>query len=102
MHQFNVSKTKSDNTKESTYNLYKLADNIETEEQKTQDKEERPQNSDNDRPSVDNNEGWLNEREDMTLKDVNNLEKAVLPVQFLLAKISKRVSNCIVLANQFT
>jgi hypothetical protein len=102
MHQFDVSGTKSDDTKESTHDLYRLAGDIETEEQETRDEQEEPQNPDDDGPSDDNNEGWVDEREDMTLEDVDDLEEAVLPVRFLLTKVSERVSNCIVLANQLT
>lgn len=87
MHQFDVPSTKSDVADERTHELYKLAGDIEAEELETQNEEEDPPEDEGSRP--DNDDGWVDERDDMAGEDVDELEESVQPIRFLLTKVSR-------------
>jgi hypothetical protein len=38
---------------------------------------------------LNNDEGWVDEREEMAEEDIDELEENVQPIQFLLTKVSK-------------
>ena len=89
MHQFDLTGTRSDTTQESTHKLYKLAGDIEGKELETQNKQDNdPQIPKEEALHDDNDEGWVNERDDMTEKELDDLEDTVKP-RFLLTKVSK-------------
>ena len=70
MHQFDVPSTKSAAMNKWTYELNKLAGDIEAEKLETQAKEENSQDElDEEGPCPDNNEGWVNERDDVWERD---------------------------------
>ena len=90
MHQFDLAGTRSDATQESTNELYKLAGDIEGEELETQNKQDNdPQIPKEEVPHDDNDEGWVNERDDMTGEELDDLEDSVKPIRFLLTKVSE-------------
>ena len=90
MHQFDLAETRSDVTQESTHELYKLAGDIVGEKLETQNKQDdNPQILKEEVPHDDNDEGWVNERDDMTEEELDNLEDTVKPVRFLLTKVSE-------------
>ena len=75
MCQFDISKKRWDATSdESLHDLQKLAGRIE-EEKVTCAEEETPEEG----PSQDNNEGWIDKQEDMAEKDIDELEESVWP-----------------------
>jgi len=65
--------------------LQKLVGNIEAEEEVTQAKEEVPE----DRSNQDNNEGWIDKRDNITKEDIEELKESVQPSHFLLTKVSE-------------
>ena len=90
MHQFDLAGTRSDTTQESTNELYKLAGNIKGEELETQnEQDDDPQISEEEALHIDNDEGWVNERDDMIEEELDDLEDTVKPVRFLLTKVSE-------------
>jgi hypothetical protein len=90
MHQFDVPKKRWDaKTDERTDELLDLAGDIEAEELETQREQEDSQEGPEEGPSHDNDEGWVNEREDMTEEDKEELEDSVWPIRVLLTKVSK-------------
>jgi hypothetical protein len=66
----------------------KLAGKIKVEELEMQTEKESCQEE---RKGVDsdNNEGWINEHDNITEKELNNLDENVQPIQFVLTKVSK-------------
>jgi hypothetical protein len=66
-----------------------LAGDIEAEELETQREQEDSQEGPEEGPSHDNDEGWVDEREDMTEEDKEELEDSVRPIRVLLTKVSK-------------
>jgi hypothetical protein len=103
MRQFDVPKKRWDaDLDEATHGLLNLAGDIEAEELDTQ-ADAAEQDELETGPSCDNDEGWIDEREDMLQEELDELEESVQPMRVLLTKVSKRVSkSCIVLANQST
>jgi hypothetical protein len=94
MHQFDVSKKKYDPlTDERTHKLMTLAGDVDTEELVMQSEQENSHDNQGDGSHHDNNEGWIDERENMTEEDVEELEESVLPIRFLLTKVSKSKST---------
>ena len=90
MHQFDLAGTRSDATQESTHELYKLAGDIEGEELETQnEQDDDPQIPEEEASHDDNDEGWVNERDDMTEEELDDLEDTVKPIRFLLTKVSE-------------
>jgi hypothetical protein len=68
--------------------LERLAGDIEDEELETQkDLEEARQHPEDEEAGDDNNEGWVDERNEMTEEDVERLEESVRPIRFLLTKV---------------
>ena len=71
IHQFDLAGTRSDATQESTNELYKLAGDIEGEELETQnEQDDDPQIPEEEVPHDDNDEGWVNKRDDMTEEEL--------------------------------
>lgn len=64
--------------------LLKLAGNIDLEEQIT-----AGAGDETDTTEDDNDEGWVDEREEMTEDELNELEQSIQPVRLLLTKVSK-------------
>lgn len=90
MHQFDVPRKRWDISDERTQELFKLAGDIETEEVKTQAEQEDFQEEPyGEGPHHDNDEGWIDERGDMTKEDVEELEDSVQPIRFVLTKVSE-------------
>ena len=86
MCQFDIPKKRWDATEdESLHDLQKLAGNIEAKEEVTWAEEEAPEEGSN----QDNDEGWIDERVDMTEQDIEELEESVQPIRFLLTKVSE-------------
>jgi hypothetical protein len=86
LHQFDVASTKpkSNVVDERAEELKRLAGDIDTEaleEEAGEDYLEEPD-------EIDNDDGWVDERDEMTGEDVDELEDAVQPVRFLLTKVS--------------
>jgi hypothetical protein len=85
MRQFDVPSKRSDAIMdESAYELQKLAGDIEVDELVTQVEEDHSQEGG---PCLDNDEGWVDEREDMTDEEREELEESVKPIRFLLTKV---------------
>jgi len=84
MRQFDMPKKRWDAT--SDEDLEKLAGNIEAEEDATRAEEDIPE----DGPIQDNEEGWVDERDDMTEEDIEELEESVWPIRFLLTKVGEK------------
>jgi hypothetical protein len=90
MHQFDVPKKRWDaKTNERTDELLDLAGDIEAEELETQHEQEDSQDGKEEGLSHNNDEGWVDEREDMTEEDKEELEDSVWPIHVLLTKVSK-------------
>ena len=89
MTQFDVSRSDPDITDEGASEIQKLAGDIEREELEMQNDQDDSQELEDRGPSHDNDEGWINEREDMTGEDINDLEESVRPIRFLLTKVSR-------------
>jgi hypothetical protein len=88
--QFNVLKKRWDiKTNERTDELLDLARDIEAEELKMQCVQEDSQEGLEEGPPHDNDEGWVDEREDMMEEDKEELEDSVQPIHVLLTKIGK-------------
>jgi hypothetical protein len=86
MHQFDIPKKRWDvSDDKSIHDLQKLAANIKAEEEATRAEEEVPEDGSN----QDNNEGWIDEHNDMTDEDIEQLEESVRPIRFLLTKVSE-------------
>jgi len=85
MRQFDMPKKRWDAT--SDEDLEKLAGNIEAEEDATRAEEDIPE----DGPIQDNEEGWVDERDDMTEEDIEELEESVRPIRFLLTKVGEKM-----------
>jgi hypothetical protein len=64
--------------------LMNLAGDLEAEELAAQGEQEEPEEG----PSLDNDEGWVDEREDMSEEELDELEEHVRPVRILLTKVS--------------
>src|SRR5712671_2365993 len=85
MHQFDVpDKKMGDVADEATWELHRLAGNIEREELMSQSGIEQQ----GDVGSKDNVEGWVDERTEMDTEELTALDNAVQPVRFLLTKVS--------------
>jgi hypothetical protein len=85
MRQFDVPKAKKNNIDEVTKELFKLAGEIEEEE----DAEIRENGADgDDEDGPDNFEGWIDERSTMSEEALKELDKSLQPVRFLLTKVS--------------
>lgn len=71
-------------TDERTEELLRMAGDIDDEEQEMEgeDYEDAPEEE-------DNADGWIDEREEMEEGDVEELEEHVLPIRFLLTKVSE-------------
>jgi hypothetical protein len=65
-----------------------LAGDIDLEELETQAELDDPQDGTEEGPFLENDEGWIDERADMTEEDINELEEDVQPIRFLLTKVS--------------
>jgi hypothetical protein len=90
MHQFDVPSTKSAVTDKWTHELNELAGDIEAEELETQAEEENSQDElDEEGPCPDNDEGWVDERDDMSEEEINELEESIQPIRVLLTKVSE-------------
>jgi hypothetical protein len=87
MHQFDLHTAKSDAKDERSHELFALAGEIDAKELETQDDKDQ-EDSDEEVPPQDNDEGWIDERDDMSQEDVDELEDNVRPVCFLLTKVS--------------
>ena len=95
MWQFNVPRQRLDITNERTHNeLVRLARDIEAEELETQAKE-KDEGTEEEAPRHNNNKGWINERDDMTQEEVDNLDNNVQPIQFVLTKVSDKQASAI-------
>jgi hypothetical protein len=106
MHQFDVACNKNgkhDTMDERTYELMKLARDIETEELVTQTEATEQHDEDKDEgPCHDNDEGWINEWAHMSEDEIDDLEDSIQPIRFLLTKVSDCLyMNCTVFANHF-
>jgi hypothetical protein len=91
MNQFDMPRSDSDTTDKRTHELYNLAGNIETEELETlTELEDSQQQDDDDEPGPcnDNDEGWVDERDELTQEDIDELEDRVQPIRVLLTKVS--------------
>jgi len=101
MCQFDVSSKKSGAfTDERAEAYHTMVSDIEMDELLTQVESENSQ-KDKDGPLHDNNEGWIDEWDNMAEKDVDELEDSVRPLRYLLTKVSGR-KCCKVFANQLT
>ena len=69
--------------------LEKLASNIEAEEDAMQAEEDIPE----DGPIQDNEEGWVDEQDNMTEEDIEELEESVWPIHFLLTKMGEKMCS---------
>jgi hypothetical protein len=93
LHQFDVPKKwrrldpKTDDT---TRELLDLAGDIDEEEVEEAAEQEDPQDETDEQPCHDNDEGWIDERYDMTNEDIDELEDSVRPIRFLLTKVNKQ------------
>jgi hypothetical protein len=87
MRQFDVPSRKNNRvTDERTHDLMKLAGDIESEELMTQIEQDDVEDPD-DGPHPDNDEGWIDERDDMTDEEVEDLEDNV-QVSYLEVQVS--------------
>ncbi len=85
MHQFDVpDKKMGDVADEATWELHRLAGDIEHEELMSQSGIEQQ----GDVGSKDNVEGWVDEHAKMDTEELTALDNAVQPVHFLLTKVS--------------
>ncbi len=101
MHQFDVAykqKDKHDMMDKQAYKLKKLARDIEMEELATQ----ADSDNEDEGPPHNNEEGWIDEWLNMTEDEIDNLEKSIQPIHFLLTKVSDLYMNCTVFAKQST
>jgi hypothetical protein len=89
MHQFDVPKKKWN---EASNDLMDLAGDFEEEEMLTQVEFEGSQDLEDDSPTRDNNEGWVDERDDMAEEELEDLEESVQPIRFLLTKVGEHAS----------
>lgn len=87
MRQFDMPKKRWDATTDES--LEKLAGNIEAEEDATRAEEDIPE----DGPIQDNDEGWVDERDEMTEEDIEELEENVRPIRFLLTKVGEKTCS---------
>jgi len=87
MHQFDMPKKRWDATTDET--LEKLAGNIEAEEDTMQAEKDIPK----DGLIQDNEEGWVDEQDDMTEEDIEKLEESVWPIRFLLTKVDEKMCS---------
>ena len=71
-----------DGSNTATVELLKLAGNIYLEEEVT-----ASTGDDKDTAEDDDNEGWVDEREDMTEDELKELGESVRPVRLLLTKV---------------
>ncbi len=95
MWQFNVPRQRLDITNERTHNeLVRLARDIEAEELETQAKK-KDEGTEEKAPRHNNNKGWINERDDMTQEEVDNLDNNVQPIQFVLTKVSNKQASAV-------
>lgn len=77
--QFDIPAAQSDKElDDATEELLKLASDIDIEEEKFDNNED---------DESDNVEGWIDEREMMTEKELDELEASVVPVRLLLTKV---------------
>src|SRR5258708_24374788 len=101
MHQFDVAckqKDKHDMMDEQAYKLKKLGRDIKMEELATQ----ADGDNEDEGPSQDSEEGWIDEWLNMTEDEINDLEECVQQICFLLMKVSDLYMNCTVFAKQST
>ena len=88
MRQFDVPSKKSGAfTDERAEAYHTMAGDIEMDELLTQVESENSQ-EDKDGPLHDNDEGWIDERDNMAEEDVDELEDSVRPLRYLLTKVS--------------
>ena len=87
MHQFDMPKKQWDATTDKT--LEKLASNIEAEKDVMRAEEDIPE----DGLIQDNEEGWVDEWDDMTEEDIEELEESVRPIHFLLTKMGEKMCS---------
>jgi hypothetical protein len=94
MHQFDASSTKkrSDITDERTEEFLRLAGDIDAEELEL-DEDEQEDYCEPEVEESDNDDGWINEREEMEEDDVEELEDKIQPVRLLLTKVSESESK---------
>ena len=86
MCQFDIpDKKKGDIADETTWELHRLAGDIEHEELLSQSGVEQ---QDGDMGSMDNVEGWVNEQDEMDVDDLMALDNDVQPIRFVLTKVS--------------
>jgi hypothetical protein len=71
-----------------TEELLKLGADIDLEEEITAGAGEETDTTED-----DNEEGWVDEREEMTEEELSELERSVQPVRLLLTKVSKQLHN---------
>jgi hypothetical protein len=87
MHQFDVSSVRagrSGMTDERTEELLRMAGDINDEEQEMEGKDSKDALEEE-----DNTDRWIDEWEEMEEGDVEELEEHVLPIRFLLTKVSE-------------
>ena len=90
MYQFDVPSTKLAATDKWTHKLNELADDIEAEEQETQAKKENSQDDlDKEGPCSDIDKGWVDEWDNMSEEEINELEESIQPICVLLTKVSE-------------
>ena len=90
MHQFDVPITKSAAMDKRTHELNELAGDIIVEELGMQAEEENSQDDlDEEGPCPDNNEGWIDKQNNMSEKEINELEESIQPIRVLLMKVSE-------------
>ncbi len=97
MHQFELPKKKWYEKDKETYDdLMSLAGDIEEEELETQCEQEGAQDDeDNDEPPQDNEEGWIDEREEMDKEELEELEANVGPTRVLLTKVCESLASAV-------
>ena len=89
MYQFDVSSERSGADNGATRELLRLAGDIETEELDTQDELEDSPQEQEEGPRNDNDEGFVDERDNMTPEEEQDLEYRVRPIRFSLTKVSE-------------
>ena len=82
-----------------TEELLKLAGDVEGEEWSTVCDSLRAENRGEGEGEDDNVEGWVDERALMTENDLEELDDALQPVQFLLTKVSRIIKYQCILSN---
>ena len=86
MHQFDIpDKKNGDIADDATQELHRLAGELEHEELLSQSGVEQ---QDGDVGSMDNVEGWVDERDEMDVDDLMALDNDVQPIRFVLTKVS--------------